>query len=88
MEIKYKILIILTFLIASFFFMKWVYVAWPRYEIREYFENPVSCLVLTNHNECRIIRDWPSHIDDFFPVEEFYCERYTCYIKEKVRVYK
>ena len=29
-----KTLIILTFLIASFFFGKWVYQVWPRYEIK------------------------------------------------------
>jgi len=80
----YKTIIVITFLIAVFFFLRWFDGVRPKYEIRETIElaycNQRMCIMLEEINGMREVKYSEYY---FCKVEDDWS---SCYIQEKVRV--
>lgn len=90
MPTKYKICIVVSTLISVFFFTKWMYKVWPRYEIREaWIENQIC---FRDRGECG--QFWGDDTGTRRKVEFFQCKKKgagdswygECFIKEKIRI--
>ena len=85
MNKKYQILILITFLIAIFFFAKWIYGVVPRYEVKEeilkcddyvFNKNQINCL---DDGGIEFYKSYENVIDYFH-------NGHNCYIKYKERI--
>ena len=81
MKQPYKILIVITFLIACFFLIKWANEVRPRYEIREQIIE-LECV----KSDC-LFPETQGKVISFYCVDNWdnWYDR-ICYIKEKVRI--
>ena len=89
----YRTLIVATALISVFFFMKWVYEVWPRYEVQERIEEMISydywdaeyCQMF-QEERCFDVVDWGTGEEVTDPDYCIEVERFDCYYRDEVRV--
>jgi len=78
----YKVIIVITFLIACFFFLRWFDGVRPKYEIREQIID-LKCV----ESGCLMPKEIQGDVIQSYCVDNFdgWYKR-ICYIKEKVRI--